>query len=357
MNPTLTYHPDHLGSGTLVTDRDGEPYQFFLNLPYGETLLEQGGYSYDNPYKFNGKELDKETGLYYYGARYYDPSIILWLSVDPLAHKYPGLSPYNFVENNPIIHIDPDGREKIVVTGGEYTSDNRYKYNFVEPSIKQIKAYKAAAGTEQVTWVVMNVGYSDEAINTMRSVAKENGVSFVLLNSANELTNYLNSKSFSSADLSESRTVDQVTAISVFGHGFPGSMEFGYNQDTDGTNIIQSKFSFGIDDTSNLVEGAFNNPTIDIYTCNAMTPVGGYSFSKNSLGGAIHKKTGGTVSGYWGKTDYAHINDGQTFVDKLNRYWNGFNTRGSVNLPQAGTKTVDGQTYKSTKVTLTSPNY
>jgi hypothetical protein len=61
MNSALTYHPDQLGTGTLVTDRDGEPYQFFMNLPYGETLLEQGGYSYDNPYKFNGKELDKET--------------------------------------------------------------------------------------------------------------------------------------------------------------------------------------------------------------------------------------------------------------------------------------------------------
>ncbi len=51
-----------------------------------------------------------ETGNYYYGARYYDPKISVWLSVDPLAHKYPSLSPYNFTENNPIMLLDPDGR-------------------------------------------------------------------------------------------------------------------------------------------------------------------------------------------------------------------------------------------------------
>jgi RHS repeat-associated protein len=42
-------------------------------------------------YKFNGKELDEETGLYYYGARYYDPRISIWLSVHPLAERHPKL--------------------------------------------------------------------------------------------------------------------------------------------------------------------------------------------------------------------------------------------------------------------------
>ncbi len=52
-----------------------------------------------------------ETGNYYYGARYYDPKISVWLSVDPLAHKYPNLSPYVFTGNNPIMLVDPDGRD------------------------------------------------------------------------------------------------------------------------------------------------------------------------------------------------------------------------------------------------------
>jgi len=65
---------------------------------------------YSTRYKFNGKELDQATGLYYYGARYYDPKISTWLSVDPLAEKYQAYSPYNYTLNNPINLIDPDGR-------------------------------------------------------------------------------------------------------------------------------------------------------------------------------------------------------------------------------------------------------
>jgi RHS repeat-associated protein len=105
------FHPDHLGTATFVSDANGEPYQFFLNLPFGETMAEQRAGSWENSFKFNGKELDQETGLYYYGARYYNPRWSSWLSVDPLADKYPHASPYNYVLNNPIRYIDPDGRQ------------------------------------------------------------------------------------------------------------------------------------------------------------------------------------------------------------------------------------------------------
>ena len=64
---------------------------------------------FSSRYKFNGKELDKETGWYYYGARYYDPQVSTWLSVDPLAEKYIGFSPYNFTLGNPVILIDTNG--------------------------------------------------------------------------------------------------------------------------------------------------------------------------------------------------------------------------------------------------------
>ena len=50
-----------------------------------------------------------ETELYYYGARYYNPSVSTWLSVDPWADKYPHVTPYNFVEGNPVMLIDPTG--------------------------------------------------------------------------------------------------------------------------------------------------------------------------------------------------------------------------------------------------------
>src|SRR5690554_2668626 len=121
INPAVFFfHPNHastslstgLGStSTLITDMFGDPYQFFLNLPFGETFAEQRrNGSFNNTYKFNGKELDPETGLYYYGARYYNPRTSVWLSVDPLAEKGPQYSPYNYCFNNPIFYVDPDGR-------------------------------------------------------------------------------------------------------------------------------------------------------------------------------------------------------------------------------------------------------
>jgi len=102
---------NHLGSGTLITDINGNSYQFFLNLPFGETFVDRHSHTgnYENVYKFNGKELDTETNLYYYGARYYNPRISQFYATDPLAEKYPGINPYVYTIDNPINYIDPTG--------------------------------------------------------------------------------------------------------------------------------------------------------------------------------------------------------------------------------------------------------
>ena len=114
-------HGDHLGTSTFVTNFMGDPTQFFLNLPFGETMLEQTDGTYNNPYKFNAKELDEDIGLYYYGARYYNPRLSIWYGVDPLAEKMPSWSPYNYTFDNPIIYIDPNGKAPtdVVITGTE----------------------------------------------------------------------------------------------------------------------------------------------------------------------------------------------------------------------------------------------
>jgi RHS repeat-associated protein len=72
-------------------------------------------------YGFNGKEKDDEIkgsgNSYDFGARLYDPRLGRWLSTDPLAAKYPDLSPYNFVANSPLIYIDPDGKRIVDANG------------------------------------------------------------------------------------------------------------------------------------------------------------------------------------------------------------------------------------------------
>ena len=71
--------------------------------------IRSNGY-FGSAYKFNGKEKDDETGYSYYGARYYTDRLSIWLSVDPLADKYPHLSPYAYCADNPVMLVDPDGR-------------------------------------------------------------------------------------------------------------------------------------------------------------------------------------------------------------------------------------------------------
>jgi RHS repeat-associated protein len=122
-------HTDHLGTASFVTDDNSETNQFFLNLPFGETMLEQMDRSYNNPYKFNAKELDEDIGLYYYGARYYDPRLSIWYGVDPLAEKYSSLSPYVYVADNPIKYIDPDGKEIVIPTTLDKSDRNKILKN------------------------------------------------------------------------------------------------------------------------------------------------------------------------------------------------------------------------------------
>ncbi|HFG0566787.1 TPA: RHS repeat domain-containing protein [Flavobacterium psychrophilum] len=88
-------------------------------MAFGEVLFEEHSSSFKSPYLFNGKELDRETNLTNFGARYLDMKTSLWLNIDPLAEKYPAYSPYVYCINNPLNVIDPDGRDIIFVTGGD----------------------------------------------------------------------------------------------------------------------------------------------------------------------------------------------------------------------------------------------
>jgi RHS repeat-associated protein len=100
-------HPDHLGGGSVLINSGGKVTNWYEYMPYGEMLMDLSNQDYNNPYKYNGKELDMATGYYYYGARYYDPKRSFWLSVDPLADIT--VSPYAYVWNDPVNFADPTG--------------------------------------------------------------------------------------------------------------------------------------------------------------------------------------------------------------------------------------------------------
>ncbi|WP_255571565.1 RHS repeat domain-containing protein [Apibacter sp. ESL0404] len=133
------YHPDHLGSSSYITNLDGEIVQHVEYVPFGEVFIEERNNSWNTPYLFNGKELDEETGLYYYGARYYNPRESVWLSTDPLSGYNPvmevehyidgqhnggvynsfNLNTYGYCYQNPVLLVDPNGKQSVGAAVGK----------------------------------------------------------------------------------------------------------------------------------------------------------------------------------------------------------------------------------------------
>ena len=111
---TFFYHSDHLGSTSYITDDHANITQYDAYLPYGELLVDEHSSSEELPYKFNGKQFDEETGLYYYGARYMNPVTSLWYGVDPKCYKNIHLGSYVYCSSNPIVRIDPNGEDDYV---------------------------------------------------------------------------------------------------------------------------------------------------------------------------------------------------------------------------------------------------
>ena len=129
------FHEDYLGGSSVVTDEEGNVAATYEYMPYGE-LYEENIYDEDfsNSYKFTGQEEDTETGLYYYGARYYGAGVGRFMSKDPAVYDErlfenledpQSLNAYAYVRNNPVKYTDPRGEATYNVTS-YFTSIMRY---------------------------------------------------------------------------------------------------------------------------------------------------------------------------------------------------------------------------------------
>ena len=165
---TFYYHSDHLGSTSYITDQQANVTRYDAYLSYGEFLVDEHSSSADLPYKFNGRELDEETGLYYYGARYMNPLTSMWYGVDPLAEKYVKSGSYVYCLGNPVNLIDlygqePDDYEAALMAG--------YVYKDPKNSHTYLKKLK------ERHWVLSNFKTS---IRKEYTGFKENGLQTVL---------------------------------------------------------------------------------------------------------------------------------------------------------------------------------
>jgi RHS repeat-associated protein len=117
---TRYYHiTDHLGSTREVVNNSGSWVETFDYYPFGLLMPKRNTASAETREKFTGHERDDDVGLDYMVWRRYDPAFGRFLSVDPHAANYPSLSPYVYAANNPLIFIDPDGREVKICTGSD----------------------------------------------------------------------------------------------------------------------------------------------------------------------------------------------------------------------------------------------
>ncbi len=101
------FHPDHLGSTLLTTDLQAQVVEGNSYTPFGETSSGIQTTPNVSRFQYANQELDPESNLYNYGARYYDPALAHFISRDPVLSE----PPYAYVRNNPLISVDPDGRE------------------------------------------------------------------------------------------------------------------------------------------------------------------------------------------------------------------------------------------------------
>ena len=169
----MTYITDHQGNIRAVTDSTGTAVQTTDCYPYGLPMATSTGQE-KNPYKYSGKELETEDGLdlYDFGARQYYPAIAMFDRPDPMAGDYPHLSPYMYCAANPVMLIDPTGRDiwKINEKGEvvEWKETKEYdRFEFVD---KDNNIIKNEQGEEQVLqFEYGTVSHKKETYNNVKS--------------------------------------------------------------------------------------------------------------------------------------------------------------------------------------------
>jgi len=173
---------DHLGNTRICftdSDNDGDPeilqqtnyYPFGLPIQELSTTFDGVG----NNYQYNGKELNEDFGLHWmdYGARWYDPQINRWGQVDPLAEKFYAWNGYNYVMGNPVIFVDPDGRNTAY-----YDQDGKlihYSYDDLPDAVTSVSSGNIDR-FHSLTGGQRDASYSKEGAGDMRNM----GISYMV---------------------------------------------------------------------------------------------------------------------------------------------------------------------------------
>ena len=151
------YLKDHQGNNRVVVGQNGSVEEVNHYYPFGGTFASTSSVQ---PYKYNGKELDRQGGLdwYDYGARHYDVALGRWHVVDPMAEEYYGISPHVYVANNPLKYIDLNGDS--ISVAELYERDDKGKLI----NSNQVKAFEFLMSTKEGKALLANYAMKGQTI-------------------------------------------------------------------------------------------------------------------------------------------------------------------------------------------------
>lgn len=218
---------DHLGNVRAVIHKGSNGLAELIQqkhyYPFGTEMSQLNLGAGNNKYLYNSKEIQNDFDLYWYdyGARFYDPALARWHSIDPLADKYSSLSPYNYVANNPLKFVDPDGK-KIVLAG------------------TQAQMQQSLATLQKLTNDQLTVNYSTGVVKIPTLSSGGN------LSSGTSLIRELNSKQAGTKTV----TIDNQNSTGKFPAGTTGNVA-GHMPSPDATNGTGVDAFVSFDPTSN----------------------------------------------------------------------------------------------------------
>jgi RHS repeat-associated protein len=154
-------YDNHLGSACLELDASAAIISYEEYHPFGTTSYRSGRSAAEvslKRYKYVGKERDEESGLYYYGARYYAAWLCRFVSVDPLQFKYPHYTPYQYAGNKPVSYVDLDGLEEY--KSDEFKNESQQSQEYPKPTPLDLRQQKPTVEefTKKITEIANYLG-------------------------------------------------------------------------------------------------------------------------------------------------------------------------------------------------------
>lgn len=167
------YIKDHLGNNRATAFSTGSVKGMDDYFPYGMPVIDSKWGKNPQAYRFGGKELERLMGLnlYDFQARWHDPALGRFMSVDPLCEKYYSISPYAYCMNNPIKYIDPNGKDWIVANG---TSNYEWRNDITaESTIPKGYQYVGANDSDILSHLGLPTSFLEYSSNRIGSIASD----------------------------------------------------------------------------------------------------------------------------------------------------------------------------------------